>query len=107
VAQTVGLSSHSPGFPFARRHVERVIERSVFALWDKQIQDNPGTVRLRRRNPLTARELEHLRLIRGFFAYRTWDVAGSAPRAPRLPLTAAEITQRYGAPDDANHNHGT
>jgi hypothetical protein len=66
-------------------------------LWDKSVTDDPATVKRRRRNPLTEKELANLRLIQGFYAYRTWDLATPAPRAPHLPLTAAEITAMYGA----------
>jgi hypothetical protein len=66
-------------------------------LWDKSVVDDPGTVNRRRRNPLTEKELANLRLISGFFAYRTWDLTTQPPRAPHLPISAAEITQMYGA----------
>jgi hypothetical protein len=69
-------------------------------LWDKSILDDPGTVKRRRRSPLTGKELANLHLIRGFFAYRTWDLAMPAPRAPHLPLSAAEIAVKYGAIHD-------
>lgn len=71
-------------------------------LWDKSVLDDPGTVKKRRRSPLTAKELENLRSVRGFFAYRIWDLQSPAPRAPRVPLTAARMTQMYGAPNSSD-----
>lgn len=68
-------------------------------LWDKAVRYEPGTIKpRRRRGPLTAGEVTHLRMIRGFFAYRTWQLGTDAPpREPHLPKTAAEISKRYGA----------
>ena len=64
-------------------------------LWDKSILDAPGTSRRRRKGPLTAQEVTNLRLIRGFFAYRTWELGSQAPQEPHLPGTASEITKIY------------
>jgi hypothetical protein len=66
-------------------------------LWDKRVLDEPDMVGRRRRSPLSATELEHLRMIRGFFGYRTWRLGTAEPRAPHLPPTATEIAARYGA----------
>jgi hypothetical protein len=71
-------------------------------LWDKSVLDEPGTVKKRRRSPLSSKELENLRSLRGFFAYRTWDLQSPPPRAPRLPLTASRITQMYGPPTSSD-----
>jgi hypothetical protein len=71
-------------------------------LWDKSVLDDPGTVKKRRRSPLSAKELENLRSIRGFFAYRTSDLQSPAPQPPHLPLTADRITQMYGVPNSGD-----
>jgi hypothetical protein len=68
-------------------------------LWDKSVPGEPGTAKKRRRSPLSAKEVESLRSVRGFFAYRTWDLQSSPPRAPHVPLTPADMTQMYGAPN--------
>jgi hypothetical protein len=65
-------------------------------VWDKALAEPPGTVRRRRREGrLTDDERAHLRLIRGFFGYRTWEIGAARPQSPHLPLTAVEITQFY------------
>jgi hypothetical protein len=75
-------------------------------LWDKSVLDDPGTVKRRRRSPLSQKELDHLRVMRGFFAYRTWEVSTAAPRVPHLPLTAAEITRMYDGKHDGDRRGG-
>ena len=67
-------------------------------LWDKAVRYEPGTIQpRRRRGPLTAGEVTHLRMVRGFFAYRTWHLGTDAPpRGPHIPENAAEISRRYG-----------
>lgn len=69
-------------------------------LWDKTLRP-AGTTQPVRKGPLTDEELGHLRSIRGFFAYRTWDLRENPPQAPHLPMTAVEISGRYGSHDES------
>jgi hypothetical protein len=72
-------------------------------LWDKSVEYQPGELVARRREGLlSAGERANLARIRGFFAYRVWELGADAPRQPRLPPTADEIARLYGSREAAS-----
>jgi hypothetical protein len=72
-------------------------------LWDKSVEYQPGELVARRREGLlSAGERANLARIRGFFAYRVWELVADAPRQPRLPPTADEIARLYGSREAAS-----